>query len=163
MEQKKKHITKEVALQKLQAYCAYQERCHSEVESKLYQLGIFGAAADAIIAQLIEDNFLNEERFAIAYARGKFRMKSWGKIRIQQELKMRHIPDYSIAQAMKAIDTEGGYYETLERVLAQKALEYSDNDPQKTAKLYAYGFRRGFESALIAQVLKLVRLEDDEF
>ena len=78
MEQKKKHITKEVALQKLQAYCAYQERCHSEVESKLYQLGIFGDAADAIIAQLIEDNFLNEERFAIAYARGKFQMKSWG-------------------------------------------------------------------------------------
>ena len=76
---------------------------------------------------------------------------------------MRHIPDYSITQAMKAIDTEGGYFETLERVLAQKSLEYSDNDPQKTVKLYAYGFRRGFESALIARVLKLVRLEDDEF
>ena len=66
MEQKKKHITKEVAFQKLQAYCAYQERCHSEVESKLYTLGIYEGDADAIISQLIEDNFLNEERFAIA-------------------------------------------------------------------------------------------------
>ncbi len=163
MEQKKKYITKEVALQKLQAYCAYQERCHSEVTKKLRDLGIFGDTADAIMGQLIEDNFLNEERFAKAYARGKFRMKSWGKMRIQQELKMRYIPDYSIQQAMKAIDTEGGYLETLERVIARKALEYADNDPQKTSKLFAYAFRRGFESELISQVLKLIRLEDDGF
>ncbi len=163
MEQKKKQITKEQALQKLQAYCAYQERCHSEVTNKLRDLGIFGDTADAIMAQLIEDNFLNEERFAIAYARGKFRMKSWGKIRIQQELKMRHIPDYSIEQAMKAIDTEGGYLETLERVLKQKALEYADDDRQKTAKLYAYAFRRGFESELIGDVLKRIKLSENEF
>ena len=163
MEQKKKHITKEVALQKLQAYCAYQERCHSEVTNKLRDLGIFGDTADAIMAQLIEDNFLNEERFAIAYARGKFRMKSWGKMRIQQELKMRHIPDYSIQQAMNAIDTEGGYLETLKRVIAQKSLEYADNDPQKTSKLFAYAFRRGFESELIGDVLKRMRLGENEF
>ncbi len=163
MEQKKKHITKEVALQKLQAYCAYQERCHSEVTNKLRDLGIFGDAADAVTAQLIEDNFLNEERFAIAYARGKFRMKSWGKIRIQQELRMRHIPDYSIEQAMKAVDTEGGYLETLERVITQKSLEYDDNDRQKTSKLYAYAFRRGFESELIGDVLKRMRLGENEF
>ena len=143
-----------MALQKLQAYCAYQERCHSEVTAKLRELGMFGDEADAIMAQLIEDNFLNEERFAIAYARGKFRMKSWGKIRIRQELKMRHIPDYSIQQAMKAIDTEGGYLDTLERILRQKATEYMDEDYQKTAKLYAFALRRGFESDLIGAVLK---------
>ena len=163
MEQKKKHISKEIAVQKLQAYCAYQERCHSEVMTKLRDLGIFGDTADAVVAQLIEDNFLNEERFAIAYARGKFRMKSWGKMRIQQELKMRHIPDYSIAQAMKAVDTEGGYLETLERVLKQKSLEYTDDERQKTAKLYAYAFRRGFESELISDVLKRMRLGENEF
>lgn len=152
-----------MALQKLQAYCAYQERCHWEVNNKLRDLGIFGDTADTLIAQLIEDNFLNEERFAIAYARGKFRMKSWGKIRIQQELKMRHIPEYCIKQAMKALDTEGGYLETLERIIKQKGLEYSDNDPQKTSKLFAYAFRRGFESELIGQVLKHERLDDNEF
>lgn len=152
-----------MALQKLQAYCAYQERCHSEVTAKLRELGMFGDVADAIMAQLIEDNFLNEERFAIAYARGKFRMKSWGKIRIRQELKMRHIPDYSIQQAMKAIDTEGGYLETLERILRQKATEYMDEDYQKTAKLYAFALRRGFESDLISAVLKKLRLAENEF
>lgn len=152
-----------MALQKLQAYCAYQERCHSEVTAKLRELGMFGDEADAIMAQLIEDNFLNEERFAIAYARGKFRMKSWGKIRIRQELKMRHIPDYSIQQAMKAIDTEGGYLETLERILRQKATEYMDEDYQKTAKLYAFALRRGFESDLISAVLKKLRLAENEF
>lgn len=152
-----------MALQKLQAYCAYQERCHSEVTAKLRELGMFGDEADAIMAQLIEDNFLNEERFAIAYARGKFRMKSWGKIRIRQELKMRHIPDYSIQQAMKAIDTEGGYLDTLERILRQKATEYMDEDYQKTAKLYAFALRRGFESDLISAVLKKLRLAENEF
>lgn len=162
MEQKKKHITKEVALQKLQAYCAYQERCHSEVESKLYTLGIYEGDADAIISQLIEDNFLNEERFAIAYARGKFRMKSWGKIRIRQELKMRKIPEYSIQQAMKEVDTEGGYLETLERILKNKAAEYDNKDRQKHEKLYAFALRRGFESEFIGETLKRLRVEEKE-
>ena len=159
----KKYVSKEVALQKLQAYCAYQERCHSEVRTKLRDLGIVGDTADAIMAQLIEDNFLNEERFAIAYARGKFRMKSWGKIRIKQELKMRHIPEYSIQQAMKAVDTEGGYLETLERILRQKASEYADDDYQKTTKLYAFALRRGFESEFIGDTLKRMRLSENEF
>jgi regulatory protein len=158
----KKFFTKEVALQKLQAYCAYQERCHSEVATKLRELGMVGDVADAITAQLIEDNFLNEERFAIAYARGKFRIKSWGKIRIRMELKTRHIPDYSIQQAMKAIDTEGGYLATLERIIRQKATEYEDTDRQKSQKLYAYALRRGFESEFIGDTLKRLRLEDAE-
>ncbi|MBL7813667.1 MAG: RecX family transcriptional regulator [Saprospiraceae bacterium] len=158
----KKTISKEAALQKLQAFCAYQERCHSEVMAKLRDFGFYGDVADEIVAQLIEDNFLNEERFAIAYARGKFRMKHWGKIRIRQELKMRQIPDYSIQQAMKAIDTEGGYLEVLEKILKQKAHEIADTDPQKTAKLYAFALRRGFESALIGDVLKKLKLEENE-
>jgi regulatory protein len=162
MEQKKKYVTKEAALQKLQSYCAYQERCHQEVTSKLYELGLHGDAADAIISKLIEDNFLNEERFATAYARGKFRMKSWGKIRIRQELKMRHIPEYSIQQGMKAIDTEGGYVETLERILKYKATEYADNDRLKGDKLYAFALRKGFESDLVAETLRRLRKEEKE-
>ena len=149
----KKYHTPEAALQKLQSYCAYQERCHQEVTAKLQELGMYGDKADAIIAQLITDNFLNEERFAIAYARGKFRIKHWGKIRIRQGLKQRYIPDFSIKKAIAAIDTEGGYLETLEKVIATKAKDY-EGDRQKKHKLANYALQRGFESELIWEVLK---------
>lgn len=142
-----------MALSKLQAYCAYQERCHQEVIAKLRDLGMFGDWADEIIAQLITDNFLNEERFAVSYARGKFRMKSWGKIRIRQELKMRQISDYSIKKAMQAIDTEGGYEETLRRLIQSKSKDY-EGDTQSIQKLAAYALRKGFESELVWTVLK---------
>ena len=162
MEFKKKYITQEAALQKMQSYCAYQERCHQEVITKLYEFSIKGEMAETIVNQLIEDGFLDEERFATAYARGKFRMKSWGKVRIRQELKMRHIPDYSIQQALKAVDTEGGYFETLEKILKHKATEYDDDDRQKSEKLYAFALRRGFESDLIGEALKLLKLKEKE-
>ena len=153
MEDKKKYHTPEVALQKLQAYCAYQERCHQEVTTKLADLGVYGDKADAIISQLITDNFLNEERFAIAYARGKFRIKHWGKIKIRQGLKQRYIPEFSIKKAMAAIDTEGGYFETLEKVITTKAKDY-EGDKQKKQKLAHYAMQRGFESDLIWEFLK---------
>lgn len=153
MEKKKKYHTKEAALMKLQAYCAYQERCHQEVNAKLRDLGVYGDTADEIISQLIADNFLNEERFAKSFARGKFRMKSWGKIRIRQELKMRQIPEYSIKKAMQEIDTEGGYIETLKNVIRLKSRDY-EGDPQHIQKLAAHAMRKGFESELIWSVLK---------
>ncbi len=153
MEQKKKYHTPEAALQKLQAYCAYQERCHQEVVAKLFDLGIYGENQDNIIAQLISENFLNEERFAIAYARGKFRIKQWGKIRIRQALKLRQIPEYSIKKAMQGIDTEGGYLETLTKVISTKAKDY-EGDRQKKQKLAAFAMQRGFESELIWDILK---------
>jgi regulatory protein len=153
LEQKKKYHTTEAALLKLQAYCAYQERCHQEVVAKLFDLGIYGDTQDDIIAKLIADNFLNEERFAISYARGKFRIKQWGKIRIRQALKMRQIPEYSIKKAMQAVDTEGGYLETLTKVISTKAKDYSD-DRQKKQKLAAFALSKGFESELIWEVLK---------
>jgi regulatory protein len=153
MEQKKKYHTPEAALQKLQAYCAYQERCHQEVVAKLFDLGIYGDAQDDIIAKLIGENFLNEERFAVAYARGKFRIKHWGKIRIRQNLKMRNIPEYSIKKAMQAVDTEGGYLETLEKVISTKAKDYQ-GDKQIKQKLAAFAMSKGFESELIWEILK---------
>ena len=153
MEQKKKYHTPEAALLKLQSYCAYQERCHQEVVAKLFDLGIYGDNQDDIIAKLIADNFLNEERFAVSYARGKFRIKQWGKIRIRQALKMRHIPEYSIKKAMQGIDTEGGYLETLTKVISTKAKDYAD-DRQKKQKLAAFAMSKGFESELIWEVLK---------
>ena len=153
LQRKPKSTTPEVALQKLQSYCAYQERCHQEVAAKLYEFGIVGDTADAVVAQLIEDDFLNEERFAVSYARGKFRIKSWGKIRIRQGLKQHRIPDYSIQRAMEAVDTEGSYLEVLQNVLEKKAPDYAD-DPQRKSKLAAYGISRGFESDLVWEVLK---------
>lgn len=142
-----------MALAKLQAYCAYQERCHQEVQAKLAELGVWGDAADAIIVALIRDNFLNEERFAVTFARGKFRIKHWGKVRIQQELQRRQIPAYCIKKALQAIDEEGQYEAILEKILRQKASDYTD-DPQKKFKLAQYALRKGFESAFIWPLLE---------
>lgn len=102
---KKIRITDEkLALRKAESYCAYQERCQQEVRDKLYEWGLWKNAVENIIAKLIQDNFLNEERFAKAYAGGKFRIKKWGKVKIKLELKKRKISDYCIRQAMKEID-----------------------------------------------------------
>ena len=92
----KKQLTPEQALQKLRHYCGYQERCHSEVKEKLYSLGVFKNEHDAIIATLIEEDYLNEERFAIAFAGGKFRVKQWGRVKIKYELKQKQVSEYSI-------------------------------------------------------------------
>jgi len=102
----KKYLTKEQALQKLKHYCAYQERCHSEVKEKLYQLGVWKKEHDEIIASLIEENYLNEERFAVAYAGGHFRIKQWGRIKIKYELKQKQVSEYSIKKALKQIEDE---------------------------------------------------------
>ncbi len=104
MQKPKKYISQAEALQKLQRYCAYQDRCHSEVRSKLLDLGIYGDELEEIIAELITDNFLNEERFARSYARGKFNIKKWGRHRIKQELKRRQITDYCLRKAMEEIE-----------------------------------------------------------
>jgi regulatory protein len=156
MEKKKKHISDEAALIKLQSYCAYQERCHQEVAAKLRDLGVYGERADAVISKLIEDGFLNEERFAIAYARGKFRMKQWGKIRIKQELKMRGIPDYCIKKGLEAIDTEGVYLEILKNMLISRLEEYKD-DPQRIQRAAAYALRKGYEGELVWDLIEKIK------
>ncbi len=104
----------------MQRYCAYQDRCHSEVRSKLLDLGIYGDELEEVIAELITDNFLNEERFARSYARGKFNIKKWGRIRIKQELKRRHITAYCLRKAMEEIEEED-YLKTLEGLIRKKA------------------------------------------
>ena len=108
----KKYTSPEDALKKLQRYCAYQDRCHKEVRSKLLDLGVYGDELEAIIAELVTENFLNEERFARSYARGKFRMRQWGKKRIVRELKVRDISEYCIRKALLEIE-EDVYYENL--------------------------------------------------
>jgi regulatory protein len=118
----KKNLTPEQALQKLKHFCAYQERCHSEVREKLYDLGVWKKEHDQIISTLIEENYLNEERFALAYAGGKFRIKKWGRVRIRYSLQQKQVSEYSIKKALKSIPEEA-YFETAQ-VLAEE--KYND-------------------------------------
>ena len=150
----KKYLSKEDALAKLQRYCAYQERCHREVRSKLLDLGIYGDDLEEIIANLIQDNFLNEERYARSFARGKFRMKQWGRNRIRQQLKMRDVPDYCIRKAMEEI-TEKEYLTIVQQGLKKRASPITEeNDFIKKNKLAQYATSRGFEAELVWEALK---------
>lgn len=145
----KKYLTRTEALQKLQRYCAYQDRCHQEVRSKLISLGVYGAELEEVIAELIQENFLNEERFARSYARGKFRFKCWGRLRIARELSSRQISEYLIRKALEEIPEED-YYQELQDFLARKLPQVSaDNDFERKQKLAAYAQRRGFEPEYI--------------
>jgi regulatory protein len=139
----------ETDLAKLQKYCAYQERCHQEVRSKLLSLKIYGDELEEIIAELISDNFLNEERFARTYARGKFRMKMWGRNKIKQHLKVKRVSSYCIKKAMEEIDEEE-YIETLNSVLRKK-IDMHDNLKPLLAKDKAiqYAISRGFETSIV--------------
>ncbi|MEO1513995.1 MAG: regulatory protein RecX [Bacteroidota bacterium] len=153
---KKRHktISKEEALLRLARYCAYQDRCHQEVRSKLLDLGIYGMDLEEIIVELITDDFLNEERFARSYARGKFRIKRWGRIRIRQELKQRQISDYCIKKAMQEIE-DADYLQCLTELLHNKKALLNESNPFILRnKLAQYAIRKGFESKLIWDILK---------
>lgn len=146
-------VSKEEALAKMQRYCAYQERCHEEVRSKLLNMGVYSDWREEIIVQLIEENFLNEERFARSFARGKFRIKQWGRNRIRQELKKRKISDYCVRKAMEEIE-EADYRSTLETALVKKNISLDEEDAyQRKAKLARYAVSRGFESELAWQLI----------
>lgn len=149
----KKQLTKEQALQKLKHYCAYQERCHSEVKEKLYSLGVWKKDHDEIIAALIEENYLNEERFALAFAGGKWRIKQWGRVKIKYELKQKQVSDYSIKKALKQIDEEE-YIKLLNKLAKEKyAALKSEQYLVRKKKTMDYLIGRGFEIELVRGVL----------
>lgn len=136
-------------LNKLRHYCAYQERCHEEVRTKLLSLKIYGNELEEVINKLIEDDFLNEERFAKAYAGGKFRMKKWGRLKIQNELKQRKISDYCIKKGMAEIE-EDDYLKTLKQLVNASLKKYKSTNPFETkTKTGRYLISRGFESDLV--------------
>ena len=148
----KKKLTPEQALQKLKHYCAYQERCHSEVKEKLYSLGVWKNEHDGIISTLIEEDYLNEERFAIAFAGGKFRMNQWGRIKIKYELRQRQVSDYSIKKAVQQIkETE---YSAMLKKLAKEKYASLKNEQQliRKKKTMDYLLQKGFEMELIRGV-----------
>ncbi len=151
----KKYLSYEEALDKLQHYCAYQERCHKEVRQKIRDLGVYGEEVDQIVATLIEDNFLNEMRFAAVYAGGKFRIKRWGRIKIKRELKFKQVSDYSIKKALESELPAEEYYQTLVHILNKKNnILREKNYYKRRQKLARYALEKGFESALIWETIK---------
>jgi len=145
---------------KLEYYCSYQERCHQEVVQKCFDLGMKANETDAIVVHLLQQNFLNEERFARTFARGKHRIKGWGKVRIVSELKQRQISAPNIKYALTEID-EGEYLEALDRLAEKHWENLPEKDYQKKKKKFCdYLLRKGWESQLVYQ--KLVELSKDE-
>jgi regulatory protein len=151
---KKKTYDPHTAMLKAQAYCAYQERCHQEVRDKLYEWGLYSDAVENIISNLIGDNYLNEERFAKAYAGGKFRIKQWGKIKIKIALKQKRISDYCIKKGLAEINPDD-YYNTLLNIINTKRRTLSEkNEMKRNYRLATYAISRGFEADLVWDAIK---------
>ncbi|GBF18257.1 recombination regulator RecX [Arenibacter sp. NBRC 103722] len=137
------------ATRKLEGYCAYQDRCHKEVISKLREMNMIPQAIDLIVGHLIQENFLNEERFARSFARGKFKIKKWGKNRIVNELKHRDISKYNITMALKEIESKE-YLNTFNALAKKRLSEIREKDLQKRRKKLAdYLLYRGWESGMV--------------
>ena len=137
----------------MENFCAYQERCHNEVAQKLYDLHMIPEAREKITLHLLQHNFLNEERFSKAFARGKFSIKNWGRIRIVNELKFRNISPYNIKTALNEID-EDAYLKTLQKIAEKKAAVIKEpNAFKKRSKLLTYLSSKGYESELIYEVV----------
>jgi len=147
------YISREEALRKLRRYCAYQERCHAEVRQKLRAWNIWGDSQGEVIAELITEGFLNEERFARTFARGKFRMQGWGRLRIEQELKQRQLSDYCIRKGLEEIGAEA-YRAKLDELLHKKRASLKEpNAYILRQKLYRHLRRKGYEPELIGPAI----------
>lgn len=150
----KKKFTPAQAYLKAQKYCAYQERCQQEVRNKLYEWGLYNDDIENIIANLIGENFINEERFAKAFAGGKFRIKKWGKTKIKAELKKKKISEYCIRSGLNEIKEEE-YLQTLTALIHKKITETKKGQAyQKNFKAAQYVISKGFESDLVWDIIK---------
>jgi regulatory protein len=155
----RKQLTKEQALQKAKHYCAYQERSHSETKEKLYSFGLHKQDVELVLSQLIEENYLNEERFAVRFASGKFRMKHWGRIKIKYGLKQKQVSDYCIKTALKEIDEEE-YKNTLFRLAEKKWAEVNEKTQGKYERIALttdYLLQKGFEAMLIREAIEQIK------
>ncbi|MBT8218348.1 MAG: RecX family transcriptional regulator [Bacteroidia bacterium] len=151
-----KSMTYEEALVKMERYCAYQERCHSDVRKKLIQLGVFGDRLEKVMASLIENNFLNEQRFANSYTSGKYRLKAWGRRKIKHALESKSISNYCVQKAMLEInDLE--YQAVLHRALHKYLSNLSNLSLfEKRGRLYKYAYNKGYEKEIINIVLNQI-------
>jgi len=156
----KKYLTKEQALQKLRHYCGYQERSHYDVQQKLWELGVRRAEHDEIISTLIEEDYLNEERFAKAFVGGKFRMKDWGRKKIYYALKEKQVSEYSIRKALKEIDEEA-YRGTLLELAEKKYAGLKDEQYLvRKKKTIDYLMQKGYEPELVTSIVNSIITKD---
>ena len=153
----RKQVGKDQALQKIRHYCGYQERCHAEVKEKLYSFGLYKKDVEELISTLIEENYLNEERFALQFAGGKFRMNQWGRKKIEFELKQKHVSEYCIRKGLKEIN-DMDYRNTLEKLGKQKWEQLEDEQDVFTRrkKLSDYLLQKGYEYSYIAEIVSSV-------
>ncbi len=146
-------MTQKEALEKMAKFCAYQERCQSEVKHKLFGVGLSNEEIDNIICDLIEHRFLDEERFAKAFVRGKFNQKGWGRIKIQQHLNQKQISSFCQKKGMLEIN-ENDYLTKLEEIILKKSNSLKTEDPFiRKSKTARYAISRGFESELVWEIL----------
>lgn len=152
----------ESTLAAITKYCQYQERCHSEVKTKLVEIGCTTEEAEEYIAELISINLLNEERFARAFARGKFRMLGWGRVKITQQLKFKKVSDYCIKKGLSEINGEE-YEEKLRKYVEKKLNELKKERSQriKHQKIYKYIIQKGYESDMVIDLLKHINNENN--
>ncbi len=151
---KKVRIGKEQAIQRIRHYCAYQERAQQEVRDKLYELGMTMDEVEEIMSDLIAENFLNEERFATQFAGGHFRIKGWGKVKIQHALQQKRVSGYNIKIGLKAID-EDDYVKTLQGLATKKWNSLKgERGLSRMAKTQAFLHQRGFEPILYQPIVQ---------
>lgn len=154
MQRKPQNLTPSQALTKLQRYCAYQDRCHQEVRRKLVLLGVRGDDLENIIADLIQDNFLDEERFARSYVRGKYTLKRWGRLKILKELRQKNISPYCLKKGMTEIEDDI-YNDNLRHLAERKLAELTTEDKYKRwQKTSQYLWNKGYENELITPLLQ---------
>lgn len=148
-----------VILKKAANFCVYQERTQDEVRKRLRDWKVFGEEAEEIIVWLITENYINEERFAKAFAGGKFRVKKWGKLKIEAELKARKISKYNLASALKEIPSSD-YLDTLETLIIKKSdeIKLEPNFLKRKQKIFNYLISKGFESNLVLEVMKKIEI-----
>lgn len=149
--------TIEKAYGKLKHFCGYQDRCHQEVKEKLYGLKLGKASVEMLLSRLIEEDYLNEERYAKAFVRGHFRQKQWGKVKIAHALKQKRVSEYNIKNAMKDIPEED-YLAVAEKLINTKwELLKKEQYINRTVKTTAFLLQRGFESVLVQSIIKKIR------
>ncbi|MBA4144153.1 MAG: RecX family transcriptional regulator [Azospira oryzae] len=150
---KKKYSLPE-ALAKIYRYCAYQERSHQEVKNKLYEYGLYSSEVEETISRLISEGFLNEERFAKAFAGGKFRIMKWGKHKIERELQAQGLTKKCISIGLKEVD-DSDYRKTLKALIRKKSeLIHEENTFKKKDKVARYVIGKGYEPELVWEMVK---------
>lgn len=155
---RKNSATPDQAFMKLKHYCAYQERCHQEVKEKLYGFGLMKIDVEKLISRLIEENYLNEERFACQFAGGHFRQKQWGKVKIVYALRQKKVSEYNIKKGLKEINA-ADYEKVAEKLVKTKwdSLK-KEQYRNREAKTTAFMLQKGYEPALIQSLLLKIRL-----